>query len=140
MVEPETAEKPSYTGPQSGAVVEPETHASLPEYKGEQSGAIIAPETTETPEYRGTQAGAIVAPETADKPEYTGTQSGAIVEPETRASLPEYKGKTYNRHHLLLRMHRDDYEPPCYQLVPKKCCIAGFEFSKSAIVEAFPSV
>ena len=112
MVEPEITEKPSYTGTQSGAIVEPEkvaplpeyqgtqagaivepeTHASLPEYKGEQSGAIVAPETTEKPEYTGIQSGAIVEPETAEKPSYTGTQSGAVVEPEQVAPQPEYKG------------------------------------------------
>ena len=45
-VEPETAEKPAYTGEQSGAIVEPEQVPPTPEYTGTQAGAIVAPETT----------------------------------------------------------------------------------------------
>ena len=93
IVEPETAEKPSYTGTQSGAIVEPEQVAPQPEYKGTQSGAIVEPEPhSSLPEYKGEQSGAVVAPETNKKQEYTGTQSGAIVDPEQVSPLPEYTG------------------------------------------------
>ena len=93
IVEPETAEKPSYTGTQSGAIVEPEQVAPQPEYKGTQSGAIVEPEPhSSLPEYKGEQSGAVVAPETNKKQEYTGPQSGAIVDPEQVSPLPEYTG------------------------------------------------
>ena len=94
-MEPETTDKPAYTGEQSGAIVEPEKVPPTPEYTGTQAGAIVAPETAEKPEYTGTQSGAIVEPETQSSlPEYTGEQAGAIVEPEQVAPLPEYTGNT----------------------------------------------
>ena len=91
-MEPETTDKPAYTGEQSGAIVDPEQVLPTPEYTGTQAGAIVAPETADKPEYKGEQSGAVVVPETAEKPEYTGTQSGAIVEPEQVPSKPSYTG------------------------------------------------
>ncbi len=46
-MEPETTDKPAYTGEQSGAIVEPEKVPPTQEYTGTQAGAIVDPEIAE---------------------------------------------------------------------------------------------
>ena len=95
LVEPETTDKPAYTGEQSGAIVEPEQVPPTPEYTGTQAGAIVDPEIAEKTRIYRYSIGAIVEPETQSSlPEYKGEQAGAIVEPEQVAPLPEYTGNT----------------------------------------------
>lgn len=85
---PEVHEKPEYTAPISGNLVEPEIHEK-PEYTASISGNLVEPEVHEKQEYTAPIGGNIVEPEVHEKPEYTAPISDKLVEPEVHKK-PEY--------------------------------------------------
>ena len=88
LVEPEVHEKSEYTAPISSNLVEPEVHTK-PEYTSPISGNLVEPEVHAKPEYTAPISSNLVEPEVHEKPEYTAPIGGNLVEPESHEK-PEY--------------------------------------------------
>ena len=88
LVEPEVHEKPEYTAPISDKLVEPEVHEK-PEHTAPIGGNLVEPEVHEKLEHTAPIGGNLVEPEVPEKPEYTTPISDKLVEPEVHEK-PEY--------------------------------------------------